>query len=107
MTRIDDLLALLAMAAGLGAWGWATFFGDMPPQALLLPVLLMGATILTSRWQRRAYHEKQQARTMALEQTMAEYQVLSDEAMAHADLQFTSLEKEMALAVKAETLRYI
>jgi methyl-accepting chemotaxis protein len=61
---------------------------------LAVGTLLVTATTLSMR-ERRNWQARQKAHFHELNNVMSEYQVLSDEAMAHAELQFTSLEKEM------------
>ena len=98
MTRIDDLLigTTLVASLGLGLWGLA---GGTPPSWLFLVLgLLLTAALTLSFRERRRWKARQQGYVGELQRVMAEYQVLSSDAMAHADLQFTSLEKEMAEA---------
>ncbi len=98
MTRIDDLLIgiTLTLSLGLGLWGLA---GGTPPGwlFLLIGLALTGAMAL-SFGERRRWKARNQGYVSELQKVMAEYHVLSSEAMAHADLQFTSLEKEMSEA---------
>ena len=95
MKRIDDLLIWLALAASLGLWLWSLAVGPVSPHFLLiLAALLVGTTIL-SHGERQRWKNRQQSYVLELKDVMSEYQVLSDEAMAHAELQFTSLENDM------------
>ena len=95
MKRLDDLLIWLALAASLGLWLWSLAVGPVSPHFLLiLAALLVGTTIL-SHGERQRWKNRQQSYVLELKDVMSEYQVLSDEAMAHAELQFTSLENDM------------
>jgi len=95
MKRIDDLLVWLALVLAAGLWLWAQFVGAPTWHLLLLVAGLLGASTLFSRSERGRWQAKQSARTGELEQVMAEYQRLSEEAMNHAETQFTALEKDM------------
>ncbi len=95
MQRIDDLLIWLAAAGSLGAWLWSSTMGPVSPHAfLVIGLLILTATIASLR-ERKRWKARQQTQLRELQDAMAEYQVLSDEAMAHAELQFSSLETEM------------
>jgi methyl-accepting chemotaxis protein len=95
MKRIDDLLvwaavaicALLALAAQFGA--------SISPLWFLGVSLMLGGTMIYSYGERQRWKARQQAYVGELKDAMTEYHVLSGEAMAHAELQFTALEKEM------------
>ncbi len=96
MKRIDDLLigTALTLSLGLGLWSLA---GGQPPGWFFLLIGLGLCAALALSWrERRQWKARQQGYIGELNKVMSEYQVLSSEAMAHADLQFTSLEKEMA-----------
>ncbi|MFZ2972757.1 MAG: methyl-accepting chemotaxis protein [Ferribacterium limneticum] len=95
MKRIDDLLIWLAAAACLGLWLWSLAVGPISPHFLLALAVLLAGTILFSYGERRRWKDKQLSYVTELKDVMSEYQVLSDEAMAHAELQFTSLETDM------------
>ncbi|WP_310491949.1 methyl-accepting chemotaxis protein [Dechloromonas sp.] len=95
MKRIDDLLIWLAAAACLGLWLWSLAVGPVSPHFLLALAVLLAGTILFSYGERRRWKDKQLSYVTELKNVMSEYQVLSDEAMAHAEMQFTSLENDM------------
>jgi methyl-accepting chemotaxis protein len=95
MKRIDDLLIWLAAAACLGLWLWSLAVGPVSPHFLLAIAVLLAGTVLFSYGERRRWKNKQLSYVTELKDVMSEYQVLSDEAMAHAELQFTSLENDM------------
>jgi methyl-accepting chemotaxis protein len=95
MKRIDDLLIWLAVAAGLGLWLWSLAIGPVSPHFLVILVVLLAGSIFFSYGERRRWKSRQQSSVNELKDVMSEYQVLSDEAMAHAELQFTSLENDM------------
>jgi len=95
MKRISDLVIWLAVVACLGLWLWSLTVGPLSPHFLLiLGALLIGAGIF-SHVERKRLENRQNAYIAELKNVMSEYQVLSDEAMAHAELQFTSLETDM------------
>lgn len=95
MKRIDDLLIWVSIATCLALWLWSLMAGPVTAHAFLaLAVLLLTTTALSLR-ERRNWQTRQKAHFQELNNVMSEYQVLSDEAMAHAELQFTSLETEM------------
>ena len=95
MKRIDDLLTWLTMLTLAGIWGWWQFVGALPAALLLLPLaLIAGATMLSHR-ERARWKSRQGVNMKNLENIMSEYHVLSNEAMAHAELQFADLEREI------------
>ncbi|MFN4340560.1 MAG: methyl-accepting chemotaxis protein [Azonexus sp.] len=95
MKRIDDLLIWLTAATSLGFWLWSITAGPVTPHAFLgISALLLAATLLSVR-ERRRWKARQAEYVNNLNAVMSEYHVLSDDAMAHAQLQFASLEKEM------------
>jgi len=95
MKRFDDLLIRGSAAAALILWAWSLASpGISGHWFLLIAALLVTASIL-SMTERERWKAKQQAYVKELTQVMSEYQVLSDEAMAHAEMQFSSLETEM------------
>jgi len=95
MKRIDDLLIWLAVAASLGLWLWSLAIGPVSPHFLVVLAVLLAGSIFFSYGERRRWKSRQQSSVNELKDVMSEYQVLSDEAMAHAELQFTSLENDM------------
>ncbi|PKO39358.1 MAG: hypothetical protein CVU31_17315 [Betaproteobacteria bacterium HGW-Betaproteobacteria-4] len=95
MKRIDDLLIWLAAAACLGLWLWSLAVGPASPHFLVALAVLLAGTIIFSYGERRRWKDRQRSQITELQDAMAEYQVLSDEAMAHAELQFSSLETDM------------
>ena len=84
MKRIDDLLIWLALAASLGIWLWSLAVGPISPHFLLLVVALLLGTAIISNGERQRWKGRQQSYVTELKDVMSEYQVLSDEAMAHA-----------------------
>ena len=95
MKRIDDLLIRLTAAASLGLWLWSMAVGPVTTHAFLgTTALLLAATLLSVR-ERRRWKARQADYVNNLNAVMSEYHVLSDDAMAHAQLQFASLEQEM------------
>ena len=95
MKRIDDLLIWLAAAAAFGLWLWSVLVGPLSAHAFLaLAAVLLVATALSVR-ERKRWKTRQKSYINELNAVMSEYHVLSDEAMAHAQFQFSSLEKDM------------
>lgn len=95
MTRIDDLLTWMGIITLAGLWGWWQFFGAPSVPLLLLPLgLIAGASLLSLR-ERQQWKTRHRAQMESLENVMSEYHVLSNEAMAHAELQFADLEREI------------
>lgn len=95
MKRIDDLLIWSCIIASL-ALGLAAQFGYSPPAySFLVLTAVLGTAAYTSLGERRRWKAKTEAYGRELDAAMSEYEVLSEQAMAHADLQFSSLEQEM------------
>jgi methyl-accepting chemotaxis protein len=95
MKRIDDLLIWLSVAASAGMGIWSIAVSPLPGYSFLIITGLLGASVLTGMGERNNWKSRQQAHLTELNNVMAEYHVLSNEAMAHAELQFTSLENDM------------
>ncbi|MDD2883531.1 MAG: methyl-accepting chemotaxis protein [Dechloromonas sp.] len=95
MKRIDDFLigAAILLSVSLGAWSLS---GSTIPAFWFMAIaaLLIVAAIFSLQGRQR-WKDEQRKRVEELNTVMAEYQVLSDEAMNHAELQFSSLEQEM------------
>ena len=95
MKRIDDLLIWLTAAGGLGLWLWSMAVGPVSSHFFVLLAGLMVTATLLSLAERKRWKSRQQGHFSELQAVMSEYHVLSDEAMAHAEMQFTSLENDM------------
>jgi len=95
LKRIDDLLIWAALCAGAGIWLWGELAGNLSPHWTLLPIALLCGAMLLSRRERKRWKARQNGYMNELAKVMAEYHTLSNEAMAHADRQFSGLEKEM------------
>ena len=95
MKRIDDLLIWLTAATCLLLWVWSAVSGPLSAHFFLLLAGLVIASILFSFRERKRWKAHQQKHFNELNDVMSEYHVLSNEAMAHAELQFSSLEKDM------------
>ena len=95
MKRIDDLLLWLMVALCLGLWILAQMTGPLSSHWFLLLAITLAAASLFSFDQRRRWKTRQQGYITELNAVMSEYNTLSTEAMAHAEMQFTSLEQEM------------
>lgn len=94
MKRLDDLLVWLAIATSLGLWIWSVTAGPVSAHLFLLITGLLAGTVVFSYSERGRWKSRQQAYIAELKDVMSEYHVLSNEAMAHAELQFNSLEKD-------------
>jgi methyl-accepting chemotaxis protein len=95
MKRIDDLLIWLAASSSLALWLWSLAVGPVSPHFLAVIGALLAGSILFSFSERGRWKKKQGSYIGELKDAMSEYQVLSDQAMAHAELQFTALEEDM------------
>ena len=95
MKRIDDILLWLMVALCLGLWIAAQMTGPLSMHWFLLLAVTLAAASLFSFDQRRRWKARQQGYITELNAVMSEYNTLSTEAMAHAEMQFTSLEQEM------------
>lgn len=95
MKRIDDLLLWSVVALCLGLWISAQMSGPLSVHWFLAIAVTLGGVSLLSLDQRRRWKARQQSYITELNQVMAEYNTLSTEAMAHAEMQFTSLERDM------------
>jgi methyl-accepting chemotaxis protein len=95
MKRIDDLLIRGTALLALILWAWSFASGPLPGYWFAAIALLLLAGGLLSIREREHWKEQQKGYVNELTSVMSEYHVLSNEAMAHAELQFTSLEEEM------------
>ncbi len=95
MKRIDDLLIWLSAALS-GAFGVLAILGvAIPAQLFLFVAATLAIAIFFSHGERGRWKTRQQGYIDELTKVMTEYNVLSSEAMAHAEMQFSSLEKDM------------
>ncbi|RTL54405.1 MAG: hypothetical protein EKK46_08035 [Rhodocyclaceae bacterium] len=95
MKRLDDILLLVSLALLLGLFGWEQTVAPLPTYLLLIPAGLLVVSALLSRHQRNKWKRSHSAYMNELSGIMGEYHHLSNEAMAHAERQFNSLEEEM------------
>jgi len=95
MKRIDDLLIWLVAATSLGLWIWSMTAGPVSPHLFLAIAVILAVTVVLSLGERQRWKSRQQAYVTELNDVMSEYNVLSNEAMAHAEMQFSSLENDM------------
>ncbi|WP_306604365.1 methyl-accepting chemotaxis protein [Azonexus sp.] len=95
MKRFDDLLTRGSALLALALWLWSWIAEAQPNHWFaVLAVLLTTATLFSLR-EREQWKARQKGYVNELTGVMSEYHVLSNEAMAHAEMQFSSLEKEM------------
>ena len=83
------------VALCLGLWIAAQMTGPLSMHWFLLLAVTLAAASLFSLDQRRRWKARQQGYITELNAVMSEYNTLSTEAMAHAEMQFTSLEQLM------------
>lgn len=95
MKRVDDFLIWASLTTSLGLWAWSTFFAPLSPHLYLLIAAMLLGGVFFSFGERRRWKSRQQGYVAKLNDVMSEYHVLSNEAMAHAEMQFTALEKDM------------
>lgn len=95
MKRIDDLLVWIAVVASAGMGIWSITVTPLPGYFFLIIASLLGLSIISGMGERNSWKSRQQAYLAKLNNVMSEYHVLSNEAMAHAEMQFTSLENDM------------
>jgi methyl-accepting chemotaxis protein len=100
MNRVDDFLLWTAVVCIVGLWAWGVGLGTVTPHLYLIPAILLIASFFLARKERGSWKLRQQAGMVELKAVMAEYHRLSDEAMIHAEHQFSSLETEMEEARK-------
>ena len=100
MKRIDDLLTRGCALLALILWTWSLSGAPVPTHWFgVLAVLLVVASLFSIR-ERERWKSRQKGYVNERTSVMSEYHVLSNEAMAHAELQFSSLEQEMHDAQK-------
>ena len=95
MKRIDDLLIWISAALCMTIWIWSQVSGSISPHLFLLVGAMLGGAVLLSFGERKRWKTRQQKYITELDNAMAEYHTLSNDAMAHAEMQFSSLEREM------------
>jgi methyl-accepting chemotaxis protein len=95
MKRIEEVLIWSAMIAIAGLWLWAQIIGNISVHLFLLPMLLLAASMFFLRGKRSHQKVDQRSRSRDIDVAMAEYERLSNTAMAYAETQFSSLETDM------------
>ena len=98
MKSLYDLMLWVLAALCLGLWLASQLLGPLSPHWLLAIGILLAGYSLVSINQRRSKKERQDEYIAELNSVMTEYNTLSTEAMAHAEMQFSSLEKDMVEA---------
>ena len=99
MKRIDDGLFWAASAVAAALWAWSMVAGNPEHGYGALAAMLVCASMFSLR-ERNRWKRRQSGYADELTSVMSEYHVLSNEAMAHAEMQFSSLEQEMRDAQK-------
>lgn len=100
MQRLDDTLTWLTVLSSAGIWIYAQTVGPVSAHFFALPVILLISAILIAQRERSNWKARQESSMLELTQAMQEYQSLSDEAMAFAEMEFSSFQKEMEEARK-------
>ena len=95
MKRLDDVLIWLSIVASIGLWLWSVNAGPVSPHFILIVTGLLVVGAIFSFGERRRWKDKQQDYIAELKDAMSEYNTLSTDAMAHAEMQFSSLEQDM------------
>ena len=95
MKQVNDILVWLSVAFGMALWTWSLTMGPVSPHFFLALALTLGIGTLISMGERRRSRDRQEAYITELNNVMAEYNTLSTDAMAHAEIQFSPLETEM------------
>ena len=98
MKQVNDILIWLSVAFGIALWIWSYTMGPVSPHFFLALALTLGIGTILSMGERRRSRERQDAYIAELNKVMAEYNTLSTDAIAHAEMQFSSLEQEMTEA---------
>jgi methyl-accepting chemotaxis protein len=96
--KIDDFLLWLMVALCLGLWITTQMNGPLPSHWFLLVGVTLAGVSLLSFARRRREKARQKSYITELNAVMSEYNTLSTEAMAHAEMQFSSLEQDMVEA---------
>jgi len=95
MKRSDDLLIWGAAGGSLLLWVVHLATGSVSGHWFAAIAVSLALASALSFGERSGWKTRQSAYVDELKSVMSEYQVLSSEAMAHAERQFGSLEKEM------------
>ncbi len=100
MKRIDSILTWILLFLTLGFWIWSQFFGLLSSSLHLLPIFLSAGILFYSYRGRKHWITHHDLRMKELEAVMTKYHLLSDQAMAYAETEFSWLENEMDVALK-------
>jgi len=95
MKRVDDLLLWFSVAFAAALWAWSLTMGPVSAHFFLVIAVLLGLGTLVSFGERRRWKDRQRGYITELDNAMSEYNTLSTDAMAHAEMQFSSLEQDM------------
>lgn len=95
MKRIDDWLIRAGAMLALVLWAWSLASPGISAHWFSVIAILLGLAAVFSIGERERWKSRQKEYIRELTDVMSEYHVLSNEAMAHAELQFSSLENEM------------
>lgn len=98
MRRIDDILIWIALGTAVAIWLAGLVLGQAWSHVILIPIGFLCGAMAVSRRERGRWRTHHEGYMNELTSVMTRYQALSNEAMVHADEQFTSLEREMAEA---------
>jgi methyl-accepting chemotaxis protein len=95
MKPLNDLLIWISALFGIALWAWSLSMGPVSPHFFLVIGALLATSATITYGARRQRRDKQDAYIAELNSVMSEYNTLSTDAMAHAEMQFSSLETDM------------
>lgn len=100
MKRTDSILTWILLPLTSSYWVWSQFFGPLSSSLFLLPVFLSAGILFYSYRGRKHWMTNHELRMKELEAIMTKYHLLSDQAMAYAETEFSWLESEIDMALK-------
>ena len=98
MKQLNDLLTWFSVLLGIALWVWSLSMGPVSPHFFLVVAMLFAASAFLGLKERRQHKDGQGTYIAELNAAMSEYNTLSTDAMAHAEMQFSSLETDMVEA---------
>ena len=95
MKPLNDLLIWISALFGIALWAWSLSMGPVSPHFFLMIGVLLAASGFIAYGAKRQNTDQQKTYIAELNSVMSEYNTLSTDAMAHAEMQFSSLENDM------------
>ena len=95
MKPLNDLLIWISALFGIALWAWSLSMGPVSPHFFLVIGVLLAASGFIAYGAKRQNTDQQKTYIAELNSVMSEYNTLSTDAMAHAEMQFSSLENDM------------